>query len=101
MASTHSFRSQRPRLTTVNVLDEATRQMPSLVSREDNLLPVRHPVQRMLILFNAATIEFLDCARPGRQKLQLGISNRADGPFPIRRKITRHAFAQWNRGRPT
>ncbi len=74
--------------------------MPGLVSREDDLLTVGHPVHPMPILLNAAPIEFPNCARPGRQQLQLGIGNSADCPFPIGRKIARHAFAQWDRRRP-
>jgi len=81
----------------IDVLQETTGQAPSLVPREKNLLAVRRPVEAMPILFNTAPIEVSDGACPGRQQLQLGIRNSADSPLPVRKKIPRRAFAQWDR----
>src|SRR6202044_2095207 len=98
-AVNRSFRSYRAGFPPIDILDETASRASRLVSGDEDMLAVRHPVESMAILLDATLVEFPDRARSGWQQLNLGIRNSGDYPFPVGQKIPGHAFPQRDRRR--
>jgi hypothetical protein len=81
----NSFRSYTPGFGPINVLNEAARLLAGLVSGEDEPLAVRHPVNRVPIVFDVAACDSLGCAHSSWQQHRLSVANDRGRPFPIRR----------------